>query len=259
MSHAGGPTNRFLIVCTARTGSNLLVRSLNRPPRARCFGEMAKLSLPSEANVFAPFERLTGRGEQDLCTLQQTDVSGFIFDVVYSLPGEAVGFKIFYEHCRETGREGLWDRLAADEAIRVVHLTRNAAFDLYLSLLYAQRTDQWFTRRDRPDTPPNDSEDIEVDPEHCRRFLQRHLDSRDAASDLFRAHPLLEIDYADLERDLAGALANVRAFIGAPRPQEDPVPLIKQAARQAREKVRNYEAVRAVMNGTRLAALFGSD
>jgi len=246
----------FLIVCTARTGSNLLVRSLARPPHVRCFGEVAKANFATESNAFAPFERLTGRDGEDLAKLQAEDISGFVFDVLYTLPGDAVGFKLFYEHCREPGRVQLWDELASHKALKVIHLTRNATFDLYLSLLYAQRTDKWLTRPDDPGALANDSEDIEVDVDHCRAFLQRHLDWRRETEARFGSHPYMEVDYGDLETDLPAALSKVRQFIGAPNLKENLVPLRKQAARRAYEKVRNYESVRAAFKGTSLARLF---
>ena len=143
--------------------------------------------------------------------------------------------------------------------MRVVHLTRNAAFDLYVSLLYAQRTDQWFTRHDELDSQPNDSEDIDIDIEHCRRFLHRHFESRAKATALFSAHPYMEIDYSDLETDLGAALAKVRRFIGAPDPLEDRLPLRKQAARRPAEKVRNYQAVKAAFRGGGFESLFPVD
>jgi LPS sulfotransferase NodH len=251
-------TSKFLIVCTARTGSNLLVRSLNRPPRVRCFGEVAKLSFPTEGNAFTPFERLTGRTVEDLARMQQGDVVGFIFDTVYAAPAPTVGFKLFYEHCREAERAPLWQRLADNRSLRIVHLTRNATFDLYVSLLYAQRTDQWFTRHDEPEGRPNDAEDIEVDIEHCRKFLLRYRQSRGAAAALFSDHPYMEIDYNDLEDDLAGALTKVRRFIGAPDPQEDRIPLRKQSSRKAVEKVRNYQAVKAAFAGGDLESVFAT-
>lgn len=255
MSQPSGGKNRFVIVCTARTGSNLLVRSLNRPPRTRCFGEVAKASFASEADAFAQFERLSGRGATELAAMQIEDVGSFIYDVIFELSGDTVGFKIFYEHCREPGRAGIWDRLVADAGLRVIHLTRNATFDTYLSLLYAQRTDQWFIRRDHADSPPNDLDDIDVDLEHCRSFLQSYLDKRRKASALFGGHTYMEIDYSALETDLAGALAEIRHFIGAPTPKEDPVPLRKQAARPAHEKVRNYFEVVETLRGAGLADL----
>jgi hypothetical protein len=222
----------------------------------RCFGEVAKANFATEPNAFAPFERLTGRDAQDLSKLQREDISRFVFDVLYALPGDAVGFKLFYEHCREPGRARLWDELASRKALRVIHLTRKATFDLYLSLLYAQRTDKWLTRPDDAGPLANDSEDIEVDVEHCRAFLQRHLDWRRETQRRFGAHPYVEVDYADLETNLTGALSKVRQFIGAPNPEDNPVPLRKQAARRADEKVRNYQSVKAAFRGTSLATLF---
>ena len=256
MARIGRSTSQFVIICTARTGSNLLARCLTRPPHVRCFGEVAKVSYPSEPNAFAPFVRLTGRDKMDLAKLQREDIGKFIFDVVYALPGDAVGFKLFYEHCREPDRAVLWDRLASRKSLKIVHLTRNAAFDLYLSLLYAQRTDKWLARLDDAEALPNDSEDIEVDVEHCRAFLQRHLDWRRETATLFSAHPYVEVDYSDLEGDLSGALAKVREFVGGPNPNENPAPLRKQAGRRADEKVRNYEAVKAAFEGTSLASMF---
>ena len=251
--------NKFLIACTARTGSNLLVRSLNRPPRVRCFGELAKASFPSEPNAFTPLERLTGRSAEDLTPSQQHDIVGFIFDTIYALPVPTVGFKLFYEHCREAGRAILWDRLAADTTLRVIHLTRNATFDLYVSLLYAQRTDQWFVRHDEPDPTPSDSEDIEIDVGHCRAFLRRHFENRSKVTAMFSAHACMEIDYSELAVDLGGVLIKIRRFIGAPDPVEDRVPLRKQSARRAQEKVRNYQAVKAAFRGTDFESVFLED
>ena len=188
--------------------------------------------------------------------MQMRDVTAFVYDVVYALPGAAIGFKLFYEHCREVDRIGLWRRLASDAELKVVHLTRNAAFDLYLSLLYAQRTDQWLIRRDDTDAAPNDSVDIEVDVEHCRKFLQGHLDRRREAVAQFRSHPLMDVDYSELETDLGAALSRIRQFTGAPSPKEDPVPLRKQARRQARDKVRNYDELVRSFRGTSLAHMF---
>ncbi len=256
MTSVEGPLNKFVIVCTARTGSNLVARSLARPPLVRCFGEVAKFNFATEPNAFAPFVRLTGRDEEDLARLQREDIEGFVFDMLFALPGDAVGFKLFYEHCREAGRANIWDRLADETGIKIVHLTRNAIFDLYLSLLYAQRTDKWLIRSDDASAPPNDSEDIEVDVAHCRAFFERHLQRRREAVRRFASHPYMEVDYGDLEADLAGALANIRNFIGAPSPRQYLAPLRKQAARPAHQKVINYDAVRAAFDGTDLASMF---
>ena len=248
--------NRFVIICTARTGSNLLARSLARAPQVRCFGEVAKFNFASEPNAFAPFVRLTGREEAGLASLQKNDIASFIFDVIYKLPCEAVGFKLFYEHCREGDRVKLWDRLSAEKSVKVVHLTRDATFDLYLSLLYAQRTNQWLVRHEDAETASNDSEDIEVDVEHCRAFLERYLASRQQTAERFSAHPYLEVDYSELESDLGATVSKIRRFIGAPDPHEPKAALLKQASRKAEEKVLNYKSIREAFEGTSLAHLF---
>lgn len=233
-----------------------MTRSLARPPQVRCFGELAKFNFASEPNAFAPFVRLTGREEAELKELQFTDIAGFIFDLVYALPGNAVGFKLFYEHCREGDREKLWERLALEDEVKVVHLTRNATFDLYLSLLYAQRTGKWLMKHDEAEAAPNDADDIEVDVEHCRAFLQTHLNWRREAKARFAAHPYLEVDYSDLENDLVGVLTNVRGFIGAPELTDQMPPLKKQATRQAADKVLNFKAIKNAFADTELAPMF---
>ncbi|MEO7026687.1 MAG: sulfotransferase [Caulobacteraceae bacterium] len=259
MALIGGAKTKFLVVCTARTGSNLLTRSLARPPDVRCFGELAKANYQSEPNAFAKLERLTGRGAQELAKLQSDTIEKFIFDIVYKIEGEAIGFKIFYEHCREATRAVLWDRLAAERALKVVHLTREAGFDVYVSLLYAELTNKWVTLRGDSDAQANDLDNIIVDIEHCRGSLQRHFNRRREATTMFGRHPYLEVDYNELEIDLSGTLRKVRGFLEVPQQEIDIAPLRKQAARPAREKVRNYAEVKAAFRGTDLASMFPSD
>lgn len=247
---------RFVIVGTARTGSNLLARSLNRPPHVRCFGELAKTNYAAEPDAFVQLQKLTGRGREDLAAVQTDDVVQFIFDIVYKVPADAVGFKLFYEHCRDPPRRPLWRRLEAEPSIRIVHLTRRAVFDLYLSLLYAERTGRWLARPEDPGGQPNDLEDIEVDVDHCRAFFERYETGRRRATELFRAHPCLEIDYESLRSDLPEAVSAVRAFIGVDQEQGRPAPLRKQASRSPAEKVRNHAAVKAAFADSVWAAYF---
>lgn len=254
-----GADIRFFIVCTARTGSNLLTRSLACPPDVRCFGELAKTNYPTEPDAFATLERLTGRGARELARLQSEAIEDFIFDVVYEIEAEAIGFKIFYEHCREATRARLWDRLAAERSLKVVHLTRDAGFDLYLSLLYAEQTNRWLTPHDGFDDQPNDLDDITVDIEHCRKSLRRHLRRRREMAALFGRHPYLEVDYSELGGDLARALRKVRGFLKLPQREGEVAPLRKQAARSAHDKVRNYAEVAAAFRDTDLASMFQSD
>ena len=256
MALIGGAKTKFLVVCTARTGSNLLTRSLGRPPDVRCFGELAKANYRAEPNAFTTLQRLTGRGAEELAELQSETIENFIFDIVYKIEGEAIGFKIFYEHCREATRAVLWDRLAAERTLKVVHLTRDAGFDLYVSLLYAELTNKWVTLRGEFDAQANDSDNIDVDIGHCGRFLQRYFDRRREAAKAFARHPYLEVDYSELEGDLSGALHKVRDFLEVPQQGIDIAPLRKQAARPAREKVRNYAEVKAAFRGTDVASMF---
>lgn len=248
---------RFLVIATARTGSNLLVRGLNRPPATRCFGEVAKALFSAEPRAFAVISRLSGRPEASLAALHSRNVEDFIFDVLYNIRSAAVGFKLFYEHCREPGRRGLWGRLAEESAIDVIHLTRNCAFDAYLSLLYAQRTGSWL-KQPGDSALPNDLSDVEIDVDDCRTFLAWYSKCRREVTRSFSSHRYLEIDYSGLVADFDGALSEVRQFVGDCEPPSGKVPLEKQASRPAWAKVKNYDALMAAFHGTEFATMFAA-
>src|SRR5882757_756143 len=56
----------------------------------------------------------------------------------------AVGFKIFYEHCREDAdAQKAWSYLIADQGIRLIHLIRENLLESLLSLVIAESTNEW--------------------------------------------------------------------------------------------------------------------
>jgi len=134
-----GEPRAFVIVSSARSGSNLLVSYLRQVSRAACFGEIFRGEFPDKPG----WDRLAERLElpDSARELHRHDPTAF-----WELVLERVlrrrrwaGAKAFYYH-REQDR--LWDRFGAADH-RVIHLWRDATFDQYVSRLLAVESGEW--------------------------------------------------------------------------------------------------------------------
>lgn len=239
--------NRFVILAAARTGSNLLVRSLNQPPRVRCFGEVAKPSYPQDRWAIDLLSKVTNCTPEALTSLHERSLSDFVFRVLYDLPGaQCGGFKFFYEHRQYPAAERLWQQLAEDPTIRVVHLTRGNLLDMFLSLVYARRTDVWVApRQDGGEDAGNDNEDVTLDALDCQEFFDGYARDREHARRDFVEHPFLEVTYEELSNNPHEVVNSVRRFVGVPELQDYTPPLSKQAKRAAADKITNFRQLAA--------------
>lgn len=164
-----GEPRAFIIVSSARSGSNLLVTYLRQVTRAACFGEILRSEFPDKQGWDKLVDRLEMPADsrqfhaRDLTTWWETFLAQGLRQRSW------IGAKAFYYHRRD---DPIWDRFGAADH-RVIHLWRDATFDQYVSRLLAVESGQWKA----PDGVGGGIEDVRVtfDREDYLRFraLQR--------------------------------------------------------------------------------------
>ncbi len=229
----------FILLCHARSGSNLISLSLGKHGAVKMFGEIFHAS-DLEACASLP-KRLHPRH-------MRSDAAQFlsqeIFDQQPPWPNRARGFKIFYEHARATPtQKAAWTYLIGRKDIKVIHLTRRNLLDCKLSLEVALRNGEWFVSSGEQSSAAP-IERFSLSPWDCQQYFGQMLSSRMWAEEAFAGHRTLTLEYErDLCGDFAGTMARVFAFIGVP---EVPVAqqLVKQQTGRPADRILNYEELR---------------
>lgn len=243
--------HKFVIISHARSGSNLMVRSLNAHPQVCCFGEVLKPGLR-----FQDLDRL-GFEESQLSDLRYTHQHGtasfadLLFDQAANAGYEAVGFKLFYYHAREAGRDSsIWDAVAKRDEWRFIHLYRANIFGAYLSRQLAIATNSWHHGSGRTDDSDYQTK-IAVDLDDYRAFHGRLKKSIEDARKMLPEGRTITTTYEDFTSDFALRLRGLQEFLEV-NPQDTSPPLVKQARRPWQEYVLNAAEVEEALHDTRL-------
>jgi hypothetical protein len=134
-----GAPRAFVVVSSARSGSNLLVSYLRQVAGAACFGEIFRGEFPHKPG----WDKLARRLELPASAreLHRADLTAY-WELVLSQALRQrrwAGAKIFYYHREENA---LWSRFEAADH-RVLHLWRDSTFDQYVSRLLAVDSGEW--------------------------------------------------------------------------------------------------------------------
>lgn len=226
---------KFIVLGHARSGSSLLSHALSEHDSIKMYGELFHESEDDRRRYSKVGERFYWDGD---------DGAQFLRHVVFNrrrLAGEtAIGFKIFYDHARkDSNARAVWDYLASDTDIRVIHLSRKNLLEVRVSLEIALRNKRW----DQPiGTQKKDTEfePVLIGKEKCEAFFNKILAYRRWAQDCFRRHLVLEVEYEEhLCKDFQATMNKVQSFLGVPcRPAQKL--LEKQASRSSHEQIINY-------------------
>lgn len=134
-----GAPRAFVIVSSARSGSNLLVSYLRQVSGAACFGEIFRGEFPDKPG----WDKLARRLElpDSARDLHRSDLTAF-WELVLAAGLRRrrwLGAKIFYYHREDNA---LWTRFEAADH-RVLHLWRDSTFDQYVSRRLAVQSGEW--------------------------------------------------------------------------------------------------------------------
>jgi LPS sulfotransferase NodH len=211
----GSRARPFAIVAGQRTGSTLLVRSLDSSPLIYCAGEIfhdgpnvyhAEWRLPKLSPGVAAFDRLLGG------RIQESRIRRHLSSYFGSGAGVvcAVGFKVMTAQLRE--RPFLLP-LLHNLGVTTIFLYRRDTFATALSYAKAKHSKMFHSDRSRLTADPTL---IRVPHEEFAKLLGRCLRAKREVLDLQRecGGPLLA--YEDMLTDWDGVIATIGAMLGLP-------------------------------------------
>jgi len=234
----------FIIVGAARTGSTLLVRTLNSLESVVCHGEILN---PENVRGYEDGFALeqASKEERDarlrrLAERRDADCLGFIEEAL-SGPHLAIGFKALYSALLAPRWQDTTAALLAREDLRFIHLRRRNGLRRFVSEVIMRAGGPIHSgaggRGDR-------KLQVEIDIEAFK-----HADAEVAAQGaqvdaLLSGRQVLPLLYEDLAADTGNAVAQVLDFLGVPAPAA-PVEarLNKVGAQDLREVVENFSAL----------------
>lgn len=207
-------TVRFLIVGAPRTGSTLLVKTLNSLNGVRCHGELLAIKhARGFADGFEPLTSTPAERRARLASLtQQRDRDPLLF-VRKALEGPeaAIGFKALYGSLEFPAFQPVSNHLEVTEDLRVIHLWRNNALRRYVSqcLMQAGGPGNSMTRG-----KADQALKIAVSVEAFQREVEKVEAQASRLRKAFSGHELMELRYETLAQDLSASVTRVCAFLG---------------------------------------------
>lgn len=244
LAAAAGYT-RFVCVGSPRTGSTLLLRSLNNHSQIIGYGEIVKNDdrYPGHYHEFGHSEALFRR-----------DPAAFLRTKVFrKYPSDigAVGFKIFYHHApRETawGR-AVWDYLLGLPDLKLLHLKRRNLLKTYLSRQQAGESGEYIKYSANGDKP------IRLDPAEALAFFESARAAEAQYDILLKGRPLIDIIYEDLTRDYAAEMGRIQSFLGVAYEDVNPG-TEKRPGRSLASQIENYAELKQGFGGTPWESFF---
>jgi LPS sulfotransferase NodH len=254
-------TVRFVILATARTGSNLLLSLLSNHPAIKTHGELFKLDALSSENLRHVLDDPITYLHERLYKPQRDTVT-------------AVGFKLFYYHLTlehvqvlapvaafvdahydrptlEQRFKDAWDRLIENQELAIIHLKRRNMLETLVSLKTAMETQQWWSVVPKEDARLT----LHLDPEECRQYFCQQDQLVAAADAAFAHHRKMEVVYEDLVEQPQETLSRVFEFLNVPW-HSVTTRMRKQRSAPVREIVRNYGELKESCRNTRWASYF---
>lgn len=139
---------RFIVLATARSGSNQLVNYINQTKVARCLGEIFKKAFwdkPDDENKSRLRIESCFSGVEEARRLHEHDFNLYWGGIADNFPGnhKYIGAKLFYEHRRND--DPFWIDVFQRNPI-IIHLWRSRVLESFLSLVRAEATGEWTIR-----------------------------------------------------------------------------------------------------------------
>lgn len=266
---------RFMLLGSARTGSNFLSSLLSAHPAIKMYGELFNLDTLPKADLLDALEDPVEYLRKRLYRSHRPEIA-------------ATGFKIFYDHLTkdyfsklidpsqaaerlrrkfsefasfvetsydwptlEARFQRTWEFLAADRSLAVLHLKRRNMLNTLVSYKTAFITTQWWSLKERHQEPTT----LSLDPDECRRYFSKLEGWTTAADAAFTAHRTLDVFYEDLVAQEQRALDAIFTFIGVP-PHAVSTIMKKQIQAPVSEIVLNYGQLKESFKGTKWHVFF---
>ena len=223
---------KFIVLSRSRAGSNLVISLLNSHPHIYVDREI--------------FSKLGGKDYRDILSRTYGKQPFYI---------KAKGFKIFYYHPQDAPDCGIWDALAADKEIHIIHLKRENILRTLVSRRIAGITDVWGEKTNLPAKKSRNEVKISFTKEELEQGFLRTRDWEEEADRRFKDHPQLQISYEELVNQPEDVHRKLASFLGVDAIQME-TKLVKQNTRPLSETIRNFHSLKEAFSGSEWAAFF---
>jgi|CXWL01.1.fsa_nt_gi hypothetical protein len=274
---------RFVILGDARTGSNMLAQALNTNPAVRCFRELFHF-MHDYVDYFV--EGFDPNVPEDVA-LRNADPVRFLQVRIFGAqpPGiKAVGFKFLYPHI--WGFEQLFDHLAADKRLKVIHLKRRNWLRVFASVRLAESSGRWIEdwglaakprpwyrkapgailhpfrtvsrfrrRRDEATQRAQARPWLTLPKEDCVIWFERCRRDTARGDALAHGHETCTVYYEEILADRPAVFERVQRFLGV-ESVDLFVSLKRQNPEPLRQLVANFDELRVAFAETEYASFF---
>lgn len=224
---------KFILLSKPRSGSTLVVSSLNSHPNIVCYGETF---LENECH-FDYFPFFPANNDQSILYLRDKNPIKFLKAFIYRkyLPNfTSVGFKLFYFQNFTEIYPSLGKFILKNKDIHIIHLIRRNSLKCLISHKIAELTNQWqkidpllidiiiknelcelFPYAKLPIQEENESFSLELNFEETRDYFIESDRMHEDYKKKFQNHPYLEIFYEDIETAPNKHMEIITKFLGA--------------------------------------------
>lgn len=228
----------FIVLTRSRSGSNLLKNFLNSSPEVECFGE-----------IFRHADRLGW--DRPGVLPKDYGLSRYLKDPVEFLKAnflnwqpcyvKAAGFKLFYYHSREEGREHLWDFLRARKDIRIIHLRRENLVRVIVSRELAMKTGVWIDHGGGK----ADVTRIRISPEAFEKEIETTLNWELNCREFLSEHQYKEIVFEEMMANKRDTLDDISEFLDLKKTLAPVTGTQKQGKQAVSQILENFEELKA--------------
>jgi len=240
---------RFVVLGGPRTGTSLMIETLDAHPQIRCYGGVfnrgSRGALDPDADDVAHWieQLFTSEARLDQPQIQRPEARE---------GPRAVGFKVHYEQwLGRRAREVL--RLLPD--LRIVHVVRDDVLRTLISAKVAAARESYQSRQ-APAGPPAP---VHIDREELEVAAHNYAASRSRFERDFEAHARIEVEYQAWRRQRVPLLRRVQSFIRVPIRDDLSTDLVKTGTSSLEQALSNFETLREEVRGTPLARYFDPD
>lgn len=232
---------KFIIVGAARTGSTLLVRTLNNIDGVRCHGELLGEQVRGYEDDFDPAAASPAEREARMAALKRERDTDPVNFIRRALAGDyrASGFKALYTAFLEPRWDAVIASLLADDYARFIHLRRRNGLRRFVS--------ETVLRAGGPNHSGagGRSEErvrVHIDVAAFKRAEVEIAQQAARIDELLADQPVCELSYEALAADAPAAVSQVCEFLGLAVPAADIRPALhKVGAADIRDTVSNYQ------------------
>lgn len=237
----GRSYRRFLILGNIRTGSTMLTSYLGSHPEVRMFYELFHRYPRSIPFNVRGYERR--KNDPEVVNLRNTDPVRFLETHVFGRQPQrirAVGFKLFYTQARggspwwrgpefsrwwdhagtneepDWGRASsdVWEYLAEDKELFVIHLRRGNPLRKAVSAELAKLTGRWGVGATGGAGAGPTRATVRLNADHCLQDFEAGQRMEQEADALFAGHQVLQLSYEDLVSASGAEMERVQQFLG---------------------------------------------